>query len=386
VLAAAGLKRLGLAARSERCSSPSRACPRLGEGALVIECRRTKASCGSDWLLSGTSRHRLRTRRACAEPRIVGDCQLPLAAYAVANGAEIRLRGLVAMPDGSKVVRAELSGTIATRKNWADARGKTAALGADRFSPSVMIADRSRAAVSWSLAAEHALALASESAPQVQTRSSFHIEILPPENAAAVSSLVARLDGFQLAVSSVRRGDAGARDGHGEPEMAEGHACGGCRIGTASALEERGFRAVIAPSGEADSEALAELPELQDLKGRSVVIFAAGGREWLRTRLEARGARVEYAECYRRARPDADAGGLSPAAERRNRSGLDYQREGWGTSLKCWALPQGILARDPVFVRIRGSRLPAQARRAGDRCDRARRCRTVAEMGFFAKV
>jgi len=42
-----------------------------------------------------------------------GDCQLPLAAYAVANGAEIRLRGLVAMPDGSKVVRAELSGPIA---------------------------------------------------------------------------------------------------------------------------------------------------------------------------------------------------------------------------------------------------------------------------------
>jgi len=82
-------------------------------------------------------------------------------------------------------------------------------------------------------------------------------------------------------------------------------------MGTASALGELGFHSVIAPSGEADSEALAALPELQDLQGRSIVIFRGqGGREWLRTRLEARGARVEYAECYRRTRPDADAGPL----------------------------------------------------------------------------
>src|SRR3989442_12283509 len=75
-------------------------------------------------------------------------------------------------------------------------------------------------------------------------------------------------------------------------------------IGTASALEERGFHAVIVPAGEADSEALAELPELQDLKGRSVVIFRGqGGREWLRTRLEAGGARAENAEGYLPARP-----------------------------------------------------------------------------------
>jgi uroporphyrinogen-III synthase len=43
------------------------------------------------------------------------------------------------------------------------------------------------------------------------------------------------------------------------------------------------------------------------MRGRSVVIFRGeGGREWLGRELEARGARVEYAECYRRARPQAD--------------------------------------------------------------------------------
>jgi uroporphyrinogen-III synthase len=138
------------------------------------------------------------------------------------------------------------------------------------------------------------------------------IEILPPEDAGAVSSLVARLDGFQLAIfvspSAAVRGHGLVSASRAWPERLRVAAVG---AGTARALEERGFSAVIAPAGEGDSEALAELPELRDLEGRSVVIFRGqGGREWLRTTLEARGAQVEYAECYRRVRPDADAGGL----------------------------------------------------------------------------
>jgi len=138
------------------------------------------------------------------------------------------------------------------------------------------------------------------------------IEILPPEDAAAVLSLVARLDGFQLAIfvspTAAMRGHGLVSASRVWPEKLRVAAVG---AGTARALEELGFRAVIAPAGEADSEALAELPELQNLRGSSVVIFRGqGGREWLRTRLEARGARVEYAECYRRTRPGGDAGAL----------------------------------------------------------------------------
>src|SRR5205809_6514749 len=138
------------------------------------------------------------------------------------------------------------------------------------------------------------------------------IQILPPENGAAVSGLIARLDGFRLAIfvspTAAMRGHAMVAASRSWPEGLRVAAVGN---GTAGALEERGLHAVIAPAGEADSEALAELPELQDLQGRSVVIFRGqGGREWLRTRLEARCARVEYAECYRRARPAVDAGGL----------------------------------------------------------------------------
>jgi len=114
VLAAAGLKRLGLAARIRAMLEPEQSLPAPGQGALVIECRedrgtllRRLAPLGD----TGTSACVLAER--ALSRALSGDCQLPLAAYAVANGTEIRLRGLVAMPDGSKVVRAELSGPIA---------------------------------------------------------------------------------------------------------------------------------------------------------------------------------------------------------------------------------------------------------------------------------
>jgi uroporphyrinogen-III synthase len=46
------------------------------------------------------------------------------------------------------------------------------------------------------------------------------------------------------------------------------------------------------------------LPELGEVRDKSIVVFRGeGGRELLGDTLAARGARVEYAECYRRTRP-----------------------------------------------------------------------------------
>lgn len=81
--------------------------------------------------------------------------------------------------------------------------------------------------------------------------------------------------------------------------------------GTARALREHGVAAVLAPAQGGDSEALAALPELQHVAGKRIVIVRGqGGREWLAATLRARGAQVDYLECYRRVCPTTDAAAL----------------------------------------------------------------------------
>lgn len=76
---------------------------------------------------------------------------------------------------------------------------------------------------------------------------------------------------------------------------------------TGAALQARLQRPVLCPAGRSDSEALAALPELQQLAGQSLLIVrGVGGRAWLGDTLRARGARVACLECYRRVRPQAD--------------------------------------------------------------------------------
>jgi uroporphyrinogen-III synthase len=218
------------------------------------------------------------------------------------------------------------------------------------------------------------------------------IEILPPEDPEAVWSLIARLDGFQLAIfvspTAAMRGVGMVTERRIWPKNLRVAAVG---MGTAKALEEQGLQGVVAPAGEADSEALAELPELHDLQGRSVVIFRGeGGREWLGRRLEERGARVEYAESYRRARPKADAGALLArwqcggveAASVTSAEGLTNFLEMLGPTGREY------LRATPVFVphpriALAARKLDVREVVVTGRGD----VRTVAEMSaFFAKV
>jgi hydroxymethylbilane synthase len=113
VLAAAGLKRLGLASRIRAMLEPEQSLPAPGQGALAIECREDRVELREQLATLGdpATAACVRAERALSRA-LSGDCQLPLAAYAVASGGELRLRGLVAKPDGSKVVRAEANGAL----------------------------------------------------------------------------------------------------------------------------------------------------------------------------------------------------------------------------------------------------------------------------------
>jgi uroporphyrinogen-III synthase len=87
--------------------------------------------------------------------------------------------------------------------------------------------------------------------------------------------------------------------------------------GTRRELERSGAATVLAPEHRADSEALLALPEMQRLAGERVLIVRGDeGRMLLGETLAERGARVDYAACYRRVRPQGDCAGLVQAARR----------------------------------------------------------------------
>ena len=84
--------------------------------------------------------------------------------------------------------------------------------------------------------------------------------------------------------------------------------------GTEGALRRAGCNNVIVSEPGADSEDLLALPEFIDLTGRRVLILRGeGGRELIADTLRARGAQVEYAECYRRVCPATDPAPLVAA-------------------------------------------------------------------------
>jgi uroporphyrinogen-III synthase len=84
--------------------------------------------------------------------------------------------------------------------------------------------------------------------------------------------------------------------------------------GSREELAARGIAGVIAPSGQADSEALLALPAFADVAGKRIAIFRGeGGRQVLAETLAARGALVEHAPCYRRGLPEASRGLLAAA-------------------------------------------------------------------------
>jgi len=81
---------------------------------------------------------------------------------------------------------------------------------------------------------------------------------------------------------------------------------------TAAELAKFGVANTLTPQSRFDSESLLALPEMQAVANKNIVIFRGiGGRDVLADTLKARGATVDFAECYQRVNPQSDASVLS---------------------------------------------------------------------------
>lgn len=114
ILAAAGLKRLGLSARIRAIISSEDSLPAVGQGALGIECRSDR----SDVIAMLQPLHHADTAACVLAERAMsralnGSCQVPLGGFAQVQDGKLRMRGFVASPDGQRVMRAESAGDIA---------------------------------------------------------------------------------------------------------------------------------------------------------------------------------------------------------------------------------------------------------------------------------
>jgi len=111
ILAAAGLKRLGLADRIKALIEPEQSLPAPGQGAMAIEIRADRA----DLQQILAPLNHVPTAQAVTAERTLsrafgGSCQVPLAAFATIAGDQMRLRAMIGTPDGKQVVTADASG------------------------------------------------------------------------------------------------------------------------------------------------------------------------------------------------------------------------------------------------------------------------------------
>ncbi len=108
ILAAAGLIRLGFEARIRDFLSAEDSLPAGGQGAVGIECRSADSEVHA--LLAplhhADTADRVNAERALNK-HLNGGCQVPIACYALLEGDQLWLRGLVGQPDGGELLRAE---------------------------------------------------------------------------------------------------------------------------------------------------------------------------------------------------------------------------------------------------------------------------------------
>ncbi len=124
ILAAAGLKRLGLQDRIRAYLPVELSLPAAGQGALGIEILESRDDMRT-WLapLADPASTACALAERAVSRVLGGSCQVPLAAYAQLQGDTLNVDALVAEPDGTRILRSHASGP----KSSAEQLGEQAA-------------------------------------------------------------------------------------------------------------------------------------------------------------------------------------------------------------------------------------------------------------------
>ena len=110
VLAAAGLRRLGWADRIRELIPADVMCPAVGQGALAIE---TVAGFALPPVLDDAATHTAVLAERAVLHALGGGCQVPIGAHATVSGEQLKIQGIVAAADGSRIIRASAEGEAA---------------------------------------------------------------------------------------------------------------------------------------------------------------------------------------------------------------------------------------------------------------------------------
>jgi len=110
LMAAAGLKRLGLAERIGECLAPEICLPAPAQGALALQTRANDPAVDLVAFLNHARTMLEATAERALLERLGGGCQLPIGARAWVEGDKLKLAAVVADPDGRKLLREEREG------------------------------------------------------------------------------------------------------------------------------------------------------------------------------------------------------------------------------------------------------------------------------------
>lgn len=121
ILAAAGLKRMGLSERITSLLQINECLPAVGQGVLGIEARLDDAATAEIIapLIDSEAQTLVQAERTFSQ-KLGGSCSVPLACHAQRSDEDCTIEGLVAEPDGSVILRDKVTGRYADAEKLAE--------------------------------------------------------------------------------------------------------------------------------------------------------------------------------------------------------------------------------------------------------------------------